>query len=97
LSAYPGFCLNLILPQTGDLRAAFQYLKGPTRELERGFLQGHGVTGQGIMALNREGRFRLDVRKKILHHEGGEALAQFAQRSCGCLLPVPWITAEYWC
>jgi len=24
----------------GDLRAAFQYLKGPTRKLERDFLQG---------------------------------------------------------
>jgi len=36
----------------GDLTAAFQYLKGPTRELERGFLQGHVVIGQGVMALN---------------------------------------------
>jgi len=26
-------------------------------------------------------------KKEILHHEGGEALAQAAQRSCGC--PVP--------
>ena len=24
---------------------------------------------------------------KFLHHEGGEALAQVAQRSCGCPLP----------
>jgi len=36
----------------GDLIAAFQYLKGPTRKLEREFLQGRVVTGQGIMALN---------------------------------------------
>jgi len=36
----------------GDLRAVFQCLKGPTRKLERDFLQGHGVTGQGGMALN---------------------------------------------
>jgi len=35
-----------------DLRAAFQCLKGPTRQLERDFLQGHGVIGQGVMALN---------------------------------------------
>jgi len=34
----------------GDLRAAFQYLKGPARELERGFSQGSGGTGQGVMA-----------------------------------------------
>ena len=25
--------------------------------------------------------------EEILHHEGGEALAQVAQRSCGCPLP----------
>ncbi|GAB0203483.1 hypothetical protein GRJ2_002813900 [Grus japonensis] len=36
----------------GDLRAAFQYLMGPTGKLERACLQGHGVTGQGLMALN---------------------------------------------
>jgi len=34
----------------GDFIAAFQYLKGPARKLERGFLQGHGATGQGVMA-----------------------------------------------
>ncbi|GAB0184877.1 hypothetical protein GRJ2_000953000 [Grus japonensis] len=34
----------------GDLIAAFQYLKGPTGNLERDCLQGHGVTGQGVMA-----------------------------------------------
>ncbi|KAK4818178.1 hypothetical protein QYF61_007620 [Mycteria americana] len=31
----------------GDLTAAFQYLKGPIRKLERDFLQGHAVIGQG--------------------------------------------------
>ena len=36
----------------GDFVATFQYLKGSTRKLERDFLQGHGVTGQGAMALN---------------------------------------------
>ena len=35
-----------------DLRAVFQYLTGPTRKLERYFLQRHVVIGQGIMALN---------------------------------------------
>ena len=30
----------------------------------------------------KEGRFRLNIRKK-----GGEAVAQVAQRSCGCPLP----------
>jgi len=36
----------------GDLIAAFQYLKGPTRKLERDSLQGHGVAEQGAVALN---------------------------------------------
>ncbi|GAB0188245.1 hypothetical protein GRJ2_001289800 [Grus japonensis] len=36
----------------GDLIAAFQYLKGPTRKLERDCLQGQVVTGEGVMALS---------------------------------------------
>ena len=34
----------------GDLIAAFQYLKGPARKLERNFLQGHTAIAQGVMA-----------------------------------------------
>ena len=34
----------------GDLIAAFQYLKGPTRKLESDFWQGHLVIGQGVTA-----------------------------------------------
>jgi len=36
----------------GDLRAACQYLKGPTGRMERGFPQGCVVLGKGGMALN---------------------------------------------
>jgi len=36
----------------GDLRAAFQYLKGPTGRMEREFSQRCVVIGQGGMALN---------------------------------------------
>jgi len=36
----------------GDLIAAFQYLKGSTGRMERGFSQGCAVTGQGGMAVN---------------------------------------------
>ncbi|KAK4824774.1 hypothetical protein QYF61_019200 [Mycteria americana] len=36
----------------GDLIVAFQYLKGPTRKLERDFSQGHVVIGQGAMVLD---------------------------------------------
>jgi len=35
-----------------SLIAAFQYLKGPTGRMERGFSQGCAVTGQGGMAVN---------------------------------------------
>jgi len=34
----------------GDLTAGFQYLKGPTRQLEKDFLQGSVVIGHGVMA-----------------------------------------------
>ncbi|GAB0176821.1 triadin [Grus japonensis] len=36
----------------GDLTAAFQYLKGPTRNLESDCLQGHVVIGQGAIVLS---------------------------------------------
>ncbi|GAB0187088.1 hypothetical protein GRJ2_001174100 [Grus japonensis] len=36
----------------GDLIAAYQYLKGPTGKMVRDCLQGHGVIGQGVTALN---------------------------------------------
>jgi len=36
----------------GDLRAAFQYLKGPTGRMERDFSQGCVVIGQRGTALN---------------------------------------------
>jgi len=32
-------------------------------------------------------QFLIDQGKEILSYEGGEALAQVAQRSCGCPLP----------
>jgi len=36
----------------GDLVAAFQYLKGPTERMQRGFSQGCVAIGQGGMAVN---------------------------------------------
>jgi len=35
-----------------DLIAAFQYLEGPARKLEREFLQGRVVIGEGVMVFN---------------------------------------------
>ena len=50
----------------GDLIAAFQYLKGPTGKLVRDCLSGSVVTGQrGNGFKLKEGRFRLDVRRKF--------------------------------
>jgi len=34
-----------------------------------------------------EGRFRLDVRGKAFLRKGGEAVEEFAQRSCRCPIP----------
>ena len=36
----------------GALMAALSTSRGPTRKLERGFVQGHVVMGQGVMVLN---------------------------------------------
>ena len=36
------------------------------------------------MVLNKDGRFKLDTKKKFFYDEGGEALEQVAQSSCGC-------------
>jgi len=43
----------------GDLIAAFQYLKGSARKLQRDFLQGPVMIGQGVMALHQK-RVALD-------------------------------------
>ena len=35
----------------------------------------------------RQKRFRLDIRRKFFHTEGGDALEQVAQGGCGCPTP----------
>lgn len=67
---------------------SFLWLSSPQREDREGLFTGHVVNGFRL----KEGRFRLDARKKFftffrkkLKKEGGEALEQLAQRSCGCL------------
>ena len=34
-----------------------------------------------------QGRFRLDIRRKFFHPEGGDALEQVAPGDCGCPIP----------
>ena len=41
-----------------------------------------------VGGFNLKGRkFKLDVKKKFFNLEGGQALEQLVQRSCGCLIP----------
>jgi len=50
----------------GDLRAAFQYLKGPYRKAGEGLLTrpcNDGTKGNGFKL--KESRFRLDIRNKL--------------------------------
>jgi len=49
------------------------------------FTRAHSDRTRGNGLKLKESRFRL--KKEILYDEGGEALAQVAQRSCGCPLP----------
>ena len=70
----------------GDLRAAFQYLKGAYKKSGEGlFTKAWSDRTMGNGFKLKEGRFRLHIRKK--YYGGGEALEQVAQRGCGCPLP----------
>jgi len=54
----------------GDLIATYQYLKGPTRRMERDF--SHRVCSdrtRGNGCKLKEGRFRLDIRRKFFAME----------------------------
>ena len=72
----------------GDLIAVFQDLKGAYRKDGEGLFTracSDRMRGNGFKL--KEGRFRLDIRKKFFTVRGGETVEQFAQRSCGCPLP----------
>jgi len=70
----------------GDLIAAFQHLKRAYKKA------GEGLFTRACSDRTRENGCKLKeiyirYEEVILHHEGGEAQEQVAQRSCGCLLP----------
>ena len=64
----------------GELRVAFQYLKGPTGRVDRDFSTFCSDRTRGNGCKLKDSRFGLDIGKKFF-------TMKVAQRSCGCLLP----------
>jgi len=63
----------------GDIRGAFRYLKGAYRK------DGENIFSRACCGRTRsngfklrEGRFRLDIRKKFFYDKGGETLEKIA-------------------
>jgi len=72
----------------GDLIVAFQHLKGAYRkDGDRLFSRACCDRTRGNGFKLSEGRFRLDRRKTSVNNEGGETLAQIAQRGRRCPIP----------
>jgi len=69
---------------SGRPEAALQYLQGICKkEGDRASC----ATARGCDFELKEGRYRLEIRKKFFYNKGGEALAQVVQRGGGYSIP----------
>jgi len=67
---------------------AFQYLNGAYKEEgEQLFTRVDSDKTRGNGFQLGQGRFRLDIRKKFFHTEGGDTLELVGQGGCGCPIP----------
>jgi len=81
------FSLEKRRPQ-GDLKAVFQYLKGAYKKAGEGLSTRACIDRTMFDGFKlKEGRFRLDTRKKFFYYEGSETLEQDAQRGGRCPIP----------
>jgi len=72
----------------GDLIAAFQYLKEADRkDGDNLFSRDSSDRTRGNGFKLKQGRFRLDIRKKFFYNEGCETLERVAQRGSGGPIP----------
>jgi len=72
----------------GNLIAALQYLKGAYKKrCDKCFSRACSNRTRGNGFQQKENRFRLDIKEELFYHEGGETLAQVAQRGGRCPIP----------
>lgn len=71
------------------------FLKGPYKKSREEWFRrvcSDWTRGNGFKL--QEDRFRIRIRKKILHYDGGETLKEVTLRSSGC--PIPGVHGQVW-